>query len=403
MSVALEDVVVLDLTTEFWSSLSAAFLGDFGANVIRLETLPAPPKQCHRDDADAADAAWNYNAELIHRNKRSVSLNLTQELGRKLLRELIAKADVIVTDWPLAFLSQHQLDYASVVTQKADIVYARASGFGPKGPDKDLPAIDELAAARTGMMPILPQPGQPPVYTGSGEMHTMVMLAFGVVTALLHRQATGEGQEVDVSLYAGNMYGASLDMQAFLAMGGERFLHPVSRLDGGNPMSGILYPSADGRWVTLTMPDTDRWWPALAESVGLDPNDERFNTHEKRCGESRIELMHLFEELFQKHPGSHWRQVFMEKQMSADVIERFDYPANDPQVLRNRYILELEHPSYGAIKTLGFPVFMSESPARLDRMAPCRGQHSEEILNDLLGYTEDEIERFAVQGAFARR
>ncbi len=403
MSVALENVVVLDLTTEFWSSFSAALLGDFGANVIRLETRPTPPKQCHRDDADASDAAWNYNAELIHRNKRSVSLNLEQELGRKLLRELIAKADVIVTDWPLDWLAEHKLDYASVVTQKSDILYARASGFGPKGADKDLPAIDELAAARTGMMPILPQPGQPPVYTGAGEMHTSVMLAFGVVTALLHRQATGEGQEIDVSLFAGNMYGAALDIQAFLAMGGERFLHPVSRLDAGNPMSGTLYPSSDGRWVTLTMPDTDRWWPALAESVGLDPNDERFNSHEKRCDVNRIELMHLFEGLFQKHPGSHWRQVFMEKQMSADVIERFDYPASDPQVLRNRYILELEHPSYGAIKTLGFPVFMSESPARLDRTAPCCGQHSEEILNDLLGYTEDEIERFAVQGAFALR
>ncbi len=401
MSSALEDVVVLDLTTEFWSSLSAAFLGDFGATVIRLETVPTAPKQCLRSNSDSSDADWDYNAELIHRNKRSVSLNLNSKSGRNILEKLIAKADVFVTDWPMPLLEEQKLDYAGVSSIKSDIIYARASGFGPKGPDKDLPAIDELAAARTGMMPILPQPGLPPVFTGAGEMHTMVMLAFGIVTALVHRQATGEGQEVDVSLFAGNMYGAALDIQAFLAMGGERFLHPVSRLDAGNPMSGTLYPSEDGRWVTLTMPDTDRWWPDLAEAVGIDPDDDRFNSHEKRCDVNRLELMELFEVLFQKQPGSHWRDVFMEKQMSADVIERFDYPEHDPQVLCNRYIMELEHPSLGAIKSLGFPIFMSEGTARLDRMAPCVGQHNGEIASDLLGYTADEIGAFEAEGVFS--
>ena len=133
------------------------------------------------------------------------------------------------------------LDYASVAKLRGDIVYGRLSGFGPVGPDAELPAIDELAAARTGMMPILPQPGQPPVYTGSGAMHAAVMLAFGVVTALVHRVDSNEGQEVDVSLFGANMYGAALDIQAFLAIGkGDRLLNPISRLDVSNPMSGSL-------------------------------------------------------------------------------------------------------------------------------------------------------------------
>ena len=162
------------------------------------------------------------------------------------------------------------------------------------------------------MMPILPQPGQPPVFTGAGQMYTTVMLAFGVMTALHHRQQTGEGQEVDVSLFAGNMYGAALDVQASLAMGGERFLHPVSRLDAGNPMSGTLYQSKDGRWVTLTMPDTDRWWPGLAEIVGLDPADPRFDSHDKRCEENRLELIGVLEQAFQQQSGAHWRSAFNE-------------------------------------------------------------------------------------------
>jgi crotonobetainyl-CoA:carnitine CoA-transferase CaiB-like acyl-CoA transferase len=232
-------------------------------------------------------------------------------------------------------------------------------------------------------------------------MYTAVMLAFGVTMALHHRQATGEGQEVDVSLFAGNIYGASLDVQAFLAMGGERFLRPVSRLDAGNPMSGVLYPSQDGRWVCLTMPDTARWWPGLAAIVELDVGDPRFNSHDKRCGESRLDLIRILEERFRQQPAAHWKRVLTERQLSADVIEEFAYPANDPQALRNRYILELDRPGVGRIKTLGFPIFMSETPARLNRTVSCIGQHSAEVLHELLGYSEDRIGELAANGVIA--
>ncbi len=399
MSGALDDVIVLDLTSQFWSSLSCAFLADFGARVIRLDLLPDA-----KSELGEPDGTWNCEADLIHRNKQAVAVDLSKDEGKTLLSELIAKADVLVTDWQMADLEAAGLDYASVSKLREDIVYGRASGFGPKGPDKDLPAIDELAAARTGMMPILQQPGEPPVYTGAGAMHTTVMLAFGVVTALLHRQASGEGQEVDVSLFAANMYGAALDVQAFLAIDEgqrDRMLNPISRLDVSNPMSGSLYPSSDGRWVTLTMPDTDRWWPVFSEIVGIDTDDERFNSHDKRCEVNRIELIYVLDERFQTKPGKEWREIFMERGMSADVIDQFDYPANDPQVLANRYIMELDHPSFGPLKSLGFPIFMSDSPARLQNLAPCLGQHTAQVLHDVLDYSEDRIYELTTQGVIA--
>ncbi|MBW2377434.1 MAG: CoA transferase [Deltaproteobacteria bacterium] len=355
MSSALEDVIVLDLTRDFSSCLAAAFLADFGGRVIRVELLNA------NDPVDESKGTWDFESDLIHRNKQSFALDPAAEKGRQLLAELVAKADVLLTDWMIPDLVALSLDYASVSAANPSIIYGRSSGFGPKGPDKDLPAIDELASARTGMMPILGQPGEPPVYTGAGAMHNSVMLAFGVVTALIHRQSTGEGQQVDTSLFAANMYGASLDIQAFLAIGeGDRFINPISRLDVSNPMSGSLYPS-----------------------------------------KNRLELIHLFEERFQTQPGSHWRQVFAEKQMSADVIEQFDYPAEDPQALANRYIMELDHPSFGKVKSLGFPIFMSDSPARLQNLAPCKGQHSGQVLHDLLGYSEDAIYKLTSDGVIA--
>jgi formyl-CoA transferase len=399
MSKALSDITILDLTTAFWSSVGTALLADFGAQVIKVE--PLPEARSLREDSNTHEVAWDYQAELAQRNKLSLALTLETDAGGRILRELVSKADVFVTDWPRSRIEQYSLDYASLGAVKPDIIYAWASGFGPQGPDRDLPALDELAAARTGMMPILPQPGQPPVYAGAGQMYTSVMLALGISLALHHRQATGEGQEVDVSLFAGNIYGASLDVQAFLAMGGERFLHPVPRLDAGNPMSGVLYPSSDGRWVCLTMPDTDRWWPGFSSMVGLDLDDPRFNSHEKRCGENRLELLRVLEEIFKARPAEHWKRELTERQLSADVIEEFDYPANDPQAFRNRYILDLDRPGVGRIKTLGFPIFMSETPGRLSRTAPCLGQHTAEILHELLDYSEERIEELLEKGIIA--
>lgn len=401
MSKALDDVVVVDLTTTFWGSVGTALLADFGARVIKIDSVPVSPGSHGGPAQGGARGPWDYEAELAQRNKLSLALDVDGTAGRAILQDLIRKAGVVVTDWPRTRVEELGLDYAGLCALRPDIISARASGFGPKGPDRDLPALDELAAARTGMMPILPQPGQPPVYAGAGQMYTAVMIALGVSFALHHRQATGEGQEVDVSLFAGNMYGASLDVQAFLAMGGERFLHPVSRLDGGNPMSGVLYPSKDGRWVCVTMPDTDRWWPSFSAMVRLDQNDPRFNSHEKRCGESRLEMLQVLEEIFRQEPAAHWKRELTERQLSADIIEEFDYPVNDPQAYRNGYLMELDRPGVGRVKTLGFPIFMSETPGRLDRTAPCRGQHSAAILHDVLGYSEDRIGELQANGVIA--
>jgi len=391
MSVALEHVVVLDLTTQLWGSMAAALLADFGAEVVRVEP--------HDTQGDAgAHGTWNHTFDLVHRNKKSLAVDRAGERGRDLLQALAAKVDVVITDRLETELTAEGLDYASVSAARPDTVYAQGSGFGPKGPDAGLPPIDELAAARAGMMPLLPQPDQPPVYAGHGQMYTSVMLAYGVVVALFHRKKTGEGQRVDASLLAGNMYGASLDLQAYLAIGEDRLLQPVSRLDAGNPMSGVLYPSQDGLWIAVTMPDTDRWWPALAEITGLDVADPRFDTHDKRCNDNRLALIAALDAAFKQHPAAYWRQIFNERQMSADVIEDYEYPATDPSARDNRYILDLDDASLGPLRTLGFPIFMTDTPARLRANAPRRGQHSAEIVRELLGYSEHDIAALEQEG-----
>jgi len=240
MSKALDGVVVVDLTREFFASLTGAMLGDFGATVIRVEDRDAKQRIDHDRDGMHPPERWNSLDELAHRNKQSLALALASKAGREILDELIATADVVLTDWPFDELEAMGLDYEALRARRRDVILTRGSGFGPEGPDRDLPALDELAAARTGVMPTLVQPGQPPVYTGVGQMQTTVMLALGTLMALFHRDASGEGQVVDASLFGGNLYSQSLDLQAYLAMRDDRFLEPVSRLDAGNPMSGPM-------------------------------------------------------------------------------------------------------------------------------------------------------------------
>lgn len=388
---ALGDVLVLDLTETFWGGIAAAMLGDFGADVARIESLDPTQRRFPDVDETHEPGSWNFRFDLAHRNKRGVAVDLDSEQGRTIVHALVAKADLVLTDRSSTWLEERGLGLANCRKQRSDILYICGSGFGPAGLDAELPALDELAAARTGMMPILVQPGEPPVYPGHGQMYTSVMLAFGAVSALYHRRQSGEGQRVDASLLAGNMYGASLDLQAFLAIGGERFLKPTSRLDAGNPMSGTNYPTSDGVWVTLTMPETDRWWPQLAEITGLRADDPRFATHDLRCGEHRLVLMELLDLAFRKHPASHWRKIFNERQMSADIIDTYDYPRHDEMARDNRYILDLEDASLGRTSMLGFPIFMSETPASLTRTAPRLGQHTAEVLRDVLGYTPARI------------
>ncbi|HET8944114.1 MAG TPA: CoA transferase [Dehalococcoidia bacterium] len=399
MTKALGGLLVIDTTSAFWASLGLTLLADFGADVIKVEARAGGRRM--RAPGVYEPDGWNYLFDLANRNKRSLAVDATNAEGAEILRSLIAVADAFVTDEAPGQLEGSEWSYDRLTSMKPDLVYAVASGFGPLGIDRDTPALDELAAGRTGMLPILPQPGQPPVYPGTGQMYSSVMLALGIMTALNHRRKTGEGQRVDVSLLGGNMYGASLDLQAYLAIGGERFLHPISRMDAGNPMSGPSYPSADGRWVTLTMPDTGRYWPQFAEVVGLDPDDPRFDTHEKRCEDNRLEMIRVLDEVFRRQPADHWRSEFIANGLSGDVIEDFSYPTSDPEARENRYIMEVQHPGVGRVDMLGFPIFMSDTPASLERLAPGAGQDTAEILCTTLNYDQSRISRLRKSGVIS--
>ncbi len=149
MSTALDDVVIVDLTTEFFASVAAALLADFGATVIRVENTGVPAPAKNRDGMHPQEA-WDSHAELAHRNKRSVALNLEVRAGDAVLKKLLSRADVLITDLPFTTLEAKGLDYESLCALRPNIILPRGSALGPTGPDADLPALHERAAARVG-------------------------------------------------------------------------------------------------------------------------------------------------------------------------------------------------------------------------------------------------------------
>ena len=167
---ALDDLRVVDLTRTFWGAMAGTLLGDFGADVVRLDSPDGSSREFPDDIERPALGDNDCMGALVHRNRRSVAVDISNDEGRALARELAATADVFLTDLSSDELRRCGLDEKSLRAGREDLVYLRGSAFGPLGPDSDRPPLDELAAARTGMMPILPEPGQPPVSSGQHQL-----------------------------------------------------------------------------------------------------------------------------------------------------------------------------------------------------------------------------------------
>jgi formyl-CoA transferase len=306
-------------------------------------------------------------------------------------------------------LREMGLDYESLSKINPRLIYARCSGFGPNGPLKDMPVIDELAAARSGLMPTLPQPGQPPVYTGAGKPLTAIALAYGIILALYHCERTGEGQKVDVSCFGTNIIFQSCVFQGYLATYARgkpsemraicSLLEPLAREDCGNPLIN-MYRSKDGRWVYLAMPQTDLYWSDFCKAMGIEEfeHDVRFDNHEKRCGEGRKELGYILDKIFATRTVAEWIERFKGTNLIYDVVRTYAEVSNDVQALENSYIVELNHPSYGWVKTVGFPVELVSTPARICNLSSSVGQSTQAVLVDLLGYDLDRIIQMKKRG-----
>ena len=404
MSMVLEGIRVLDWTMFQQGPVASMILGDLGADVIKIETpaggdLGRGMIRVAGAMVGGKEVERNPYFEAGNRNKRSMTLNLRNEKAREIVYKLVQNSDVFIQNFRMGVAERMGMDYETLRKHNPRLIYAHASGWGPKGPDKDAPSADYTALARSGFMMLAGEPGSDPipVQGGIADQSGAVMTAFGVMSALFARERTGKGQKVDASIL-GSMTFVLGHPVVFCTMANLWGIK-IARASAGNPLWNH-YKCADEKWIAMAHLSPDKFWPPLCKAMEMEEleNDPRFDSMNSRM-ENCQELVRILDERFASKNLDEWLTAFKAHGLVFSRMNNILELTQDPQVLANDYVTEFDHPVFGPMNTVGFPMGFSETPCSIRREAPELGQHTEEILTELLGYSWDDIGKLKDEGA----
>jgi crotonobetainyl-CoA:carnitine CoA-transferase CaiB-like acyl-CoA transferase len=388
---ALDGIKVVELTVWALGPAAGAVLGDWGAEVIKIEDPVAGDPMRTLERAFGAPAPQKYTVfDVDNRNKRSIAVDLKHEKGREIVYSLVREADVLITNYRANALTRLKMDYKSLSSINPRLIYALGGGYGEKGAEKDKAGFDSGAYwARSGLMVQLGAEGAPPIiqYAGLGDQPTGLALAGGIALALYARERTGKGQKVNVSLLRTAAWNVSLATAAAMEYGG---LPRMNREVAANPLASC-YQARDGKWIQLLMLQADRFWEEFCNSVGLNGivNDPKFNNMDSRFT-NREEFIAILDRKFAEKNRDEWIEIFRKTDIMWDPGNTFRDLTEDPQALAAGCYVTMEHPSKGSVKMTTSPVTLNDAEISVRRHAPEHGEQTEEILLEM-GYTWDDI------------
>jgi formyl-CoA transferase len=389
-SQALSRFVVLDLSRVRSGPTAVRQLADWGANVIKIETPPA---------LEAGDSPGGPrhgpDFQNLHRNKRSLTLNLKAPEGHAILKRLAEKADVLVENFRPDVKHRLGIDYESLSAINPRLVYASISGFGQDGPYKERPGFDQIAQGMGGLMSITGQPGQGPMRVGIpiADLSAGIYCSFGILVALLAREETGRGQWVQTSLLQAQI--AMLDFQA------TRWLmtREVPKQAGNDHplyMPTGVFETADG-YLNIAVTGTvmwERFCRAMgAEELIAHPDYANASLRSK----NRAALTDEINKRLGAADTQTWTERFLKAGVPSGPINTIDQVFEDPQVKHLGMAQAVTSPALGQIELVAQPVTLSETPSRLRVTAPESGGQTDEILQEY-GYGPDEIAEFRRNG-----
>ncbi len=399
MESVLSGLRVIDCGTYILAPAAATIMSDFGAEVIKVEApgIGDPHRYLHTVvpmPASDIDYCWILEA----RNKKSIVVDLKKPGGHDLLLKLVASADVFITNFPESVLSDLRIHYADLKPLNERLVYARASGYGEKGPDVEQPGYDMTAWwARSGLMDeIRSHQNEPALSAGGMGDHPSSSAMFGaIMLALYHRERTGRGSKVSTSLMANGIWANSCFIQAAL-VGAKRFTYP-SRSEPPNALVNH-YVTRDGKRFILCGIRGDKDWLGVCRAIGREDliASERYNTREKRYANS-CELVKILDEAFAQKPLDEWNAAFKTCDVTVSTVLPYDEVIHDPAVLANDILVEFDHPTRGRMRTVNSPIFMEGEPKVTPKAAPTLGEHTAEIARSL-GYSDTAIAELAAAG-----
>jgi crotonobetainyl-CoA:carnitine CoA-transferase CaiB-like acyl-CoA transferase len=385
----LDDVRVVELSEALAGPYCAMLLGDFGADVLKIER-PGVGDQSRGWGPPFVGSESAYFLG-TNRNKRSVALNYDHPQGLEALRKLIAAADIFICNQPsLASLQKRGLNPKTLSAQHPRLIYCSITGYGFTGPKAGRPGYDILAQAEAGVMSFTGEPdGGPMRYPiAIADMTCGMYSAMGILAALYAREKTGRGQFLDMAL---------LDSQlTWLANIGSSYLNAnASPKRWGNAHPNIVpyevFRGADGRSFVIGV-GTEALWKKFVRLMGIEDGigqDEIFRTNALRT-KNRAKLIPLLQKLFDGHAASAWLEQFAAAGIPAAPINTVDEAVNDAQTLARNMIVQLEHPALGIARSIGNPIKFSETPVSYRLPPPLLGEHTREVLLGL-GYSEEEV------------
>jgi crotonobetainyl-CoA:carnitine CoA-transferase CaiB-like acyl-CoA transferase len=395
---ALGHIRVLDLSRVLAGPWCSQNLADLGADVIKIERPGSgddtrawgPPYAKDAEGRDTSEAAYYLSA---NRGKRSVTVDIASAEGQALVRELARHCDVVLENFKVGHLKRYGLDYASLKAIRPDIVYCSITGFGQDGPYAHRAGYDFLIQGMGGLMSVtgerddLPGGGPQKVGVALTDLMTGMYATIAVLAALTHRDRSGEGQHIDMAL---------LDTQvAMLANVGSNYLNsgkPPKRWGNAHPniVPYQTFACADGHIIVAT--GNDGQYQKFVEAGGRPElaNDERFATNPLRV-QNREVLVPLLAEMVRGRGRDEWIAALEAVGVPCGPINDVGDVFDNPQVKARGVAIELPHPAAGKVKLVRSPMKMSDTPATSDKAPPTLGQHTDEVLRDVLGKTESQI------------
>jgi len=392
----LEGIKVVEMGVWVAGPSCAAVLADWGADVIKIEPPEGDPFRGFF--ASISAVPMNPPFELDNRGKRSVALDLEIEAGREIACQLIDQADVFVSNMRPRALEKYGLSYEECAARNPRLIYCQVTGYGPDGENANRAAYDIGAFwARAGVAASLVPPGRelPQQRGGMGDHMTGATAAGAISAALYHREKTGKGQRVAVSLARVGAYIMGWDMSTRLRFG--RLAPPYDRFHAANPIMNC-YRDKNGRWFWLLLLQADRHWPDLLRAIDAPHlgQDERFKDIPSRMQNAEALVAEL-DAIFATKTYDEWAEIFDRENVWHAPVNTIDDAVDDPVLHSAGAFIDVESPD-GPAKMVATPADFYGTPIKPNRWAPELGQNTEEVLLEL-GFDWDRIIELKDQGA----
>ena len=395
---ALSHLRVLDLTRVLAGPWCTQNLADLGADVIKVERPGVGDDTRSWGPPYAKDVAGNNSTEAAYyltanRGKRSITLDIASPEGQQVIRHLVLQSDVVIENYKVDQLKKYGLDYASLSAMKPDLVYCSITGFGQTGPYASRSGYDFIIQGMGGLMSVtgerddLPGGGPQKAGVAIADLMTGMYATIAVMAALTHRDRTGEGQYIDMAL---------LDVQvAMLANMGSNYLSSgTAPKRWGNAHANIVpyqtFATSDGHIIVAAGNDGQyRKFVQAGERPEL-ATDPRFLTNPQRV-ELRDTLVPLLAEMVRKKTKAEWLELLENAGVPCGPINKLDEVFDDPQVKARECAIQLAHPTADSVKLVASPMRMSVTPVQYDKAPPLLGQHTDQVLQELLGYSAEQL------------